>query len=896
MQINNEILNDFINCKYKAYRKSKNQIGSISEYQILYEQLKQKQKANFEKFISENKNLISFNTVFDNNISKDGVFLNLKFTNANINLTPDGIEFTGKKNIIPIFITPFEKVTTSDKLFLALQATFIQNEFNLQIENCKIVSGINLKQIKFKFASFAKSINKLIGDMNKMLSNSNAPVFFKNSHCQVCEFQNNCLEKLIEKDDLSLMTALKPKEILQKNNRGVFSVKQLSYSFRPKKNPYRRRKFLPELKALAIREGKTFILEIPELKQVETDVYLDFEGILDRGSNYLIGVILKTNETETEYSFWADNEDQQTEIFIDLINLLKPLNSFKIHHYGAYEINALKNISKKLTTEQQEFLKIMIDNSCNILNIFSHNLYPPTYSNSLKEIARFLKFEWTESGASGLQSIIWRYNWEFTQNEDLKKKLITYNMEDCRALIKVKDWISNIPINGDENFKKAENIKRDSIFKWQRNNFLTEEFNQINRFAYFNYQREKVLIKTYPKIAARQKIINSQKQKSKKRLKPNKVVLIPRPKNCPKCNGTRFYKHDKYYRTIIDLKISKTALKRQVTLYHMDRFECRDCSYIFTPKDSITLSGGKYGRSLSCWITNQSVFYRNSFKKISEQLKESFDINYLPSSVSRVKSEFSEFYKSTFAEIVEQVIHSSLIHIDETTFHIGKETCYVWVFTNIDTVFYLFKDNRESDFLKELLANFKGVLISDFYAGYDSVNCPKQRCLIHLIRDLNDNLVKHQLDSEFKIIVLNFSKLLNEIVETINKFGLKKRNLNKHKKAVIYFFKSIAEADFETEICTKWQKRFNSCKDELFTFLDYDGIPWNNNNAENAIKAVALYRREADGLATKNRIQEHLTLLSIQQTCKFRGINFFEFLKSGKLSIFEFQKKTNEQY
>ena len=57
---------------------------------------------------------------------------------------------------------------------------------------------------------------------------------------------------------------------------------------------------MPELKALAIREGKTFIQEIPILKQVETEVYLDFEGILDRGSNYLIGVILKTNEVVTE--------------------------------------------------------------------------------------------------------------------------------------------------------------------------------------------------------------------------------------------------------------------------------------------------------------------------------------------------------------------------------------------------------------------------------------------------------------------------------------------------------------------------------------------------------------------------------------------------------------------
>jgi len=107
----------------------------------------------------------------------------------------------------------------------------------------------------------------------------------------------------------------------------------------------------------------------------------------------------------------------------------------------------------------------------------------------------------------------------------------------------------------------------------------------------------------------------------------------------------------------------------------------------------------------------------------------------------------------------------------------------------------------------------------------------------------------------------------------------------------MFFLKDLSQMDFETEICAKWQKRFNSSKDELFTFLDYDGIPWNNNNAENAIKAVALYRREADGLATENRIQENLTLLSIQQTCKYRGVNFFEFLKSGEMSIFELSKK-----
>lgn len=279
-----------------------------------------------------------------------------------------------------------------------------------------------------------------------------------------------------------------------------------------------------------------------------------------------------------------------------------------------------------------------------------------------------------------------------------------------------------------------------------------------------------------------------------------------------------------------------------------------------------------------------------SYKNISEQLKDFFNIDFFTSPIAHIKSQFSDFYKTTYNEIIENVKNSSLIHIDETTFHIRKQSCYVWVFTNIDTVFYLFKPTREAEFLKELLIDFKGVLISDFYAGYDAITCPKQRCLIHLIRDLNDDLVKDQLNSELKVIVLNFSKLLTTIMDTVNRFGLKKRNLNKHKKYVEIFFTALAKMDFETEICTKWQKRFHSTKNELFTFLNYDGVPWNNNNAEVAIKAIALYRKQTDGLPTQKGIEEYLTLLSIHQTCKYRGINFFEFLKSGETNILDFSK------
>ena len=298
----------------------------------------------------------------------------------------------------------------------------------------------------------------------------------------------------------------------------------------------------------------------------------------------------------------------------------------------------------------------------------------------------------------------------------------------------------------------------------------------------------------------------------------------------------------------------------------------------------------KYGQNFRYWIINQLLHYRVNEQQISEMLQEYFGIITNASYIHTVKKEYAKLYETTFLNLLDLLKIGKLLHCDETTFKIRKEKCYVWVFTNMNTVCYIFKPTREAEFLKELFIDFKGVLISDFYAGYDAIECPKQRCLIHLIRDINDDLVKNQQNKEFSKLCTSFSELLNCIVLTVNRFGLKKRHLNKHKKQVEQFFKKLSFQNFETEIGESWKKKFLAHKTELFTFLDYDNIPWNNNNAEHAIKAVAFYRRNVLN-TTEKGLQEYLVLLSIHETCKYRGINFFDFLKSGELNISEYEKK-----
>jgi len=74
----------------------------------------------------------------------------------------------------------------------------------------------------------------------------------------------------------------------------------------------------------------------------------------------------------------------------------------------------------------------------------------------------------------------------------------------------------------------------------------------------------------------------------------------------------------------------------------------------------------------------------------------------------------------------------------------------------------------------------------------------------------------------------------------------------------------------------------------MFTFLDFDGVPWNNNNAEHAVKAFVTLRRVIDGVTSEKGLRDYLILLSLCETCKYKSIDFLDFLRSGSKDIEDF--------
>jgi hypothetical protein len=185
-----------------------------------------------------------------------------------------------------------------------------------------------------------------------------------------------------------------------------------------------------------------------------------------------------------------------------------------------------------------------------------------------------------------------------------------------------------------------------------------------------------------------------------------------------------------------------------------------------------------------------------------------------------------------------------------------------------------------------ILAGFDGVLVSDFYSAYDAMPCQQQKCLIHLMRDINEDVLKHPFNEELTFIAERFGALLREIVETIDGHGLKKRYLARHKRDAERFLNDVAGLQCATEVCSALKKRIERSRNRLFTFLDHDGVPWNNNNAEHAVRAFTRIRNTMCS-STPKGTREYCVLLSLQQTLQCRGLGFLDFLRSGTLEIQE---------
>lgn len=680
-------------------------------------------------------------------------------------------------------------------------------------------------------------------------------------------------------------------------SKGIFTVTQLSYTFRPRRRPKRLRdkheKYHHSLKALAIREKKIHIVGSPAIKIEGTPVYLDVEGLPDIDFYYLIGIRIKKGESIVQHSLWADSQEDEKIIWNRFLEIISAIDDPVLIHYGSFETSFLKRMCERYgeliegTAAQKS-----ITESLNLLTVIYAKIYFPGFSNGLKDTAGFLNFNWTDTDCAGILSIAWRHFWEEQHDKSIKDKLFRYNAQDCEALElltktirQIVDHIQGDPINqgGEPSIVRADSEKFFKKARWQIFKSPVKSFEYINTAAHWNYQRDRV----YVRSGKVKQTFKKQRKLPRSATHVEKIINWECSRTCPICSRTYYIKGPERTKTFHDIIFGHRSMKLRFVKYVFQTYTCRKCWKSYGIPDKFQ-QRCKYGWNFISYFCYQIIELCIPQHIVVQNFNRLFGFRLHRSTLHNLKIRIADYYKETKQQILERIVHSEVVHADETRANIKGKAAFVWVLTSFHEVFYFLAESREGEIAQKLLADFRGVLVSDFYTAYDSIGSPQQKCLIHLMRDLNDEILNSPFDEQLKQIVIEFGNLLKPMIETVDRYGLKKYFLKKHLSRVDRFYQALEFSDYQSEIALKCKDRLERNRDTLFTFLNYDGVPWNNNNAEHAVKAFAGLRDVIGGFSTEKGTDEYLTLLSICQTCKYRGLDFLDFLRSGDKDIDRF--------
>ncbi len=436
---------------------------------------------------------------------------------------------------VPIRFIFTNKLTKDDKLMLAFDALVLSEMLSSEVNVGKIVHGDDQTTVKAKTSVLLSEARKQTANIALLLSNSSPPDLVLNRHCVECDFQARCRLKATEKDDLSLLSNMSEKERTKFKAEGIFTVTQLSYTFRPRRRPKqskeKREKYHHALKALAIRLKKIHIVGNPELKIQGTPVYLDVEGLPDREFYYLIGVRVMISGAVVQSSFWADEVQAEKALWGAFLNLLSGVEKPVLVHYGSFETTFLKRMVERYGAPSEgsrpaEALKSPL----NLVSFLFAQIYFPCYSNRLKDVGPCLGFQWSSTGASGIDSIIWRMRWEQSHDSSLKQKLITYNSEDCRVLEILTGTLSRVcnrtsQIGPDDGMTPEVVLAESSTSSetlWPRFSSPIHDFELINKAARWDYQRERVYLRTDKSV---KRAASTSKVHAKRATRINKSVF-----------------------------------------------------------------------------------------------------------------------------------------------------------------------------------------------------------------------------------------------------------------------------------------------------------------------------------------------------------------------------------
>jgi predicted RecB family nuclease len=553
-KITRGIIESYLNCKYKGHLKLAEQLGVRSGYEVLLAESREEvRRQAIDKILARHPGEeVGRDVSLTPAALKRGAafLLNATLEDEHAALTFDGLKrlpgasMLGDFHYVPMLFFEGRQVRKQQRALLDVYGVLLSRLQGRAPGSGIIWHGRECRATRVRLNPDPRKAERLLEDLREMRRAGAPPRLVLNDHCALCEFRQRCHQQATQEDNISLLSGMKEKEVKAYARRGMFTLTQLSHTFRPRRKAKRARQRKNHryhaLQAMAIRDKRVYVFGTPELPDRPVKIYLDIEGLPDEGFVYLIGMIVVQGDVEARFSFWADSKEQEREIFERFLAAVSRYDDFQVFCYGNYERTFLKRMRK--ATERAELVDRVLAALVNVLSLVYAHLYFPCYSNGLKDVAACLGCRWTEPEASGVQSIVWRARWEVTHDEVWKATLSTYNMEDCTALKRLTEFVRGAcfrtdtvarPAPGEATIPPVVRVgdidKLNETHHWGKTQFAHPDFTFVNKLSHFDYQRERV----YARVS--RKIRKKRPRKHRNRKLPVTQYLEMTSETCPRC-------------------------------------------------------------------------------------------------------------------------------------------------------------------------------------------------------------------------------------------------------------------------------------------------------------------------------------------------------------------------
>jgi transposase len=305
-------------------------------------------------------------------------------------------------------------------------------------------------------------------------------------------------------------------------------------------------------------------------------------------------------------------------------------------------------------------------------------------------------------------------------------------------------------------------------------------------------------------------------------------------------------------------------------------YYCRECKETVTGKGKNELPRSYIGPIAKAWAVFLKFGVKVSDRDI-QKLFEAMGLRIVVSSIVGFRDQLKREAEDIYGKLIESLKTGRFICADETGARMDGDNWWRWKFSNKKiSVTHTDKSRGQKVVEKILGKEYGGVLISDFLSAYNKIlTRAKQRCLVHLLRDLKKVIEACAEEDEILRYCGRLKDILTKAIGLYNDYKDKRwdREYREKRDRIEDQLNDFSFPNPDKKILVRFAKRLQRHKKELFVFLHIRGIDYHNNHAEQQIRPDVLLRKITFGNRSEKGAQVHDVAMSVLQTAKLNNLD-----------------------